>query len=52
MALFSLFQKAHKPGLDEDTLTVYGQLNLRNIVDVDDSKMIITVEITLRWTKR
>ena len=41
-------QKHQRPGADDDTLMVYGQLNLRNIVGVDDSKMMISLEISLR----
>ena len=31
-----------------DPLTVYGELNLRNIQKVDDAKMEISLEITFR----
>ena len=47
MTLFTP-QKHKRPGADDDTLMVYGQLNLRNIVGVDDSKMMISLEISLR----
>ena len=47
MTLFTP-QKHKRPGADNDTLIVYGQLNLRNIVGVDDSKMMISLEISLR----
>lgn len=30
-------------------LEVMGELNLRNIQGVDDSHMLISLEITLRW---
>ena len=43
-------QEYEKPGGDQ-VLTVYSQLNLRNIVEVDDSKMKISLEISLRWAK-
>ena len=47
MTLFTP-QKHKRPGADDDTLMVYSQLNLRNIVGVDDSKMMISLEISLR----
>ena len=45
---FFTLKKHKRPGADDDTLMVYGQLNLRNIVGVDDSKMMISLEISLR----
>merc|ERR1719394_1101379 len=36
--------QANEPG----PLTVYGQLNVRNINEVDDSKMVISLEVSLR----
>ena len=33
-------------------MKVVGQLNLRNIMEVDDSKMIISLEISLRCQKK
>ena len=40
-------QKHQKP--EGRPLTVTGELNLRNIQEVDDSKMVISLEISLRY---
>ena len=46
--IHSIPQKHEKPGKAGEQMTVRGQLNLRNIVEVDDAKMVISLEISLR----
>ena len=41
-------QKHLRPGIKNGRLNVTGELNLRNIQGVDDSKMVISLEISLR----
>ena len=49
--IHSIPQKHEKPGKAGEQMTVRGQLNLRNIVEVDDAKMVISLEISLRCKK-
>ena len=50
--IYSIPQKHQKPGQAGQQMKVVGQLNLRNIMEVDDSKMIISLEISLRCQKK
>ena len=50
--IYSILQKHQKPGKAGQQMKVVGQLNLRNIMEVDDSKMTISLEISLRCQKK